>query len=304
MKIWCHRYALKSRDGKRPARVGALLKIEWVMNQVGYSDLHPWPEFGEPELDAHLESVAKLQFTPLADISVEFNYLDRDFRLRNRNAFAGLILPRAHRLSFDWRDLDLPALSALQRQGFTHLKVKMGRDLKAESEFLVNMAYATTLMWRIDMNGRLSADEFTAWWQALDPAVRKRVDFVEDPIGEGRLKIGGPWARDWTDVSPALIRVLKPVREKLTELSSFNRVIFTHGLDHSFGQACALWTASRYYADHPKRLEVCGLASPGIYEADEFSRVWDCPGPRLKPPPGLGFGFDDVLGSVKWEQIL
>jgi len=43
MKIWIHRYELKPREAKMKARHGVLVKSEWAVGQIGFSDLHPWP---------------------------------------------------------------------------------------------------------------------------------------------------------------------------------------------------------------------------------------------------------------------
>jgi len=278
--------------------------VLWATHQVGYSDLHPWTEFGEEPLSHHLDSLMKIQFSPLAEASMELNYIDREYRLLKRNAFLGMILPRTHRLVTEIDTLDSATLLDWDEQGFSHIKLKMGNDLRKETQLLVQLALSSPMLWRLDFNGKLNVEEFTNWWNSLDPAVRARVDFVEDPVGKGQLKIAGPWANDWAEQKNARIRVLKPARESTDDVLMSERVIFTHGLDHPLGQAAALWIAGRYYAQHPKRIEVCGLGATDLYEPDHFSRSWYCPGPRMRPTTGTGFGFDEILESLKWEQIL
>jgi O-succinylbenzoate synthase len=305
MKIWVHPYKLEARHPKVVPRIGALLKVEWALHQVGYSDLHPWPEFGEQPLDVHLESLAAIDFTKLAEISMEFNYIDREYRLLKRNAFLGLILPRCHKLVYEVDRLEASTCHQWAKQGFSHIKVKMGDQLQAETAAFLQLAMSTDLMWRIDFNGKLTSEQFLSWWRGLDESVRARIDFIEDPVGvEEHLKIAGPWANDWRKQKTARIRVVKPAREAADQLAAYDRMVFTHGLDHSFGQACAAWSAGRFYAEHPKMNEVCGLAAARIYADDEFSKAWFCEGPRLKPTPGTGFGFDEILESLKWERIL
>jgi O-succinylbenzoate synthase len=304
MKIWTHRYELKPREAKMTPRQGALLKVEWAVGQVGYSDLHPWPEFGEPGLDAQIDSVVKFKFTPLVENSMEFNYWDREYRLLKRNAFLGLILPRSHRLVFDLEALKAEQMQEWSRMGFTHIKVKMGRNLKTETEALVQFAYSTSMLWRLDFNGRIPEEEFLIWWQGLDPSVKARLDFIEDPLAIGDLKIEGPWANDWKKQSRAQIRIVKPARETDEDTAHFPRIVFTHSLDHALGQACSLWSAARYYMRHPKRTEVCGLAATDFFEADSFAEAWNCAGPRMLPTEGTGFGFDEILAGLTWERIL
>ncbi|MGE0529137.1 MAG: hypothetical protein AB7G93_11095 [Bdellovibrionales bacterium] len=305
MKIWVHLYRLTPTVKSLKPRDGALLKVEWAVGQVGYSDLHPWPEFGEPSLEEQLQSLAYLKLTPLAEKSLEFNYQDREYRLLKRSAFLGLILPRSHRLILNLTSLDTLQLNEWQSAGYTHLKVKMGKDLKRETETLTQLALASPLQWRIDLNGRLETGRFLEWWKSLEPTVRARVDFIEDPVKNGEtLPEAGPWATDWVSLKNAGIRVVKAARDNADQLMSYDRVIFTHGMDHPLGQACAAWAASKFYARYPKKTEICGLADPDVYEPNLFSEVWRCPGPRLKPTPGMGFGFDEQLEAVAWERIL
>lgn len=304
MKIWIHRYQLTPKISGLKPREGALVKAEWAIGQTGYSDLHPWPEFGEPALDKHVESFVSMNLTPLAENSLEFNYIDREYRLNKKNAFSGLIIPRSHKLIMDVHELDPSRLQEIQKAGFTHIKVKMGAELRGETEQLTQLAFATNLLWRIDFNGRLKENELTEWWNSLDASVKSRIDLIEDPLNDGVVKEQGPWANDWRIQKAASIRIIKPAREDMEELAIYSRVIFTHGMDHIFGQACAAWAAARYYASHPKKLDVCGLSNPGIYEPDEFSKAWFCDGPRLKPTVGMGFGFDQQLESLPWQKVL
>jgi o-succinylbenzoate synthase len=304
MKIWIHRYELKPREAKAKPRQGVLIKTEWASHQVGYSDLHPWPEFGEPELDEHIRSLHDLKFTSLVENSMEFNYWDREYRLLKRNAFLGLSLPRSHRLVFDLDELNEEQLREWHREGFTHIKVKLGRSLKTETDTLVHMAYATPLMWRVDFNGRITEPDFMKWWTTLDNSVKAKIDFIEDPLNSGDLKVEGPWANDWKVQSRAQIRIVKPARETDEELARYARIVFTHSLDHTLGQACAAWVAAKFYTQHPKKREVCGLANTDFFEPNEFSQSWNCEGPRMKPTEGTGFGFDKLLADLQWERLL
>ena len=303
MKIWAHRYTLKPRWQDRPERQGALLRVQWAPHQFGYSDLHPWTEYGEKPLDAHLEGVSTLDLSALAEISLEFSYVDAEYRRLNRNAFLGMVLPRSHALVQDVRLLTKAFIDECKAAGHTHIKMKMGDDLPAETKVLQQFASAGDFLWRLDFNGKLNVAQFTDWWESLDTALKARVDFVEDPVREGRLETRGPWANDWFLQEGASIRVVKPAREETEDLSSYRRVVFTHSLDHPIGQAAAAWSAAKHYTHHPKVMEVCGLTAPLMYEPNAFSQAWSCAGPRLKPTPGTGFGFNELLESIKWERL-
>ena len=304
MKIWTSPYELAHKSKAKKPRRGALLKVEWAIGQVGYSDLHPWPEFNEPELEQHIESLKKLQFTPLVENSLEFNYIDREYRLLKQNAFTGMILPRAHKLVSDVRKLALPTVQDWAKQGFSHLKIKIGTDLQAETDAFLKLARGTNVQWRLDFNGKLKEEEFVEWWERLEFVVKTRVDFIEDPIGQGELKISGPWANDWLKQKQGRIRIIKVAREPIEDLAQYDRIVFTHGMDHPFAQAYTLWAAGRFYSQHPKKTEVCGLAAPDFYEQNAFSSEWSCEGPRMKATTGTGFGFDQILESQSWQQVL
>ncbi len=303
MKIWVHGYQLTPRAAGMATRKGALLKVEWASGQIGFSDLHPWPEFGEPPLDVHLEALSTMTFTRLAEVSLEFNYIDREFRLLKRNAFLGLIIPRSHKLVVDINSIDDREMAAWEKEGYSHIKVKMGANLAVETNSLLQHIYSSHLSWRLDFNGALTVGEFVDWWNKLDPDVKKRIDYVEDPVKEGDLKMEGPWATDWYKNSRAKIRVIKPAREGIDEVGSFNRIVFTHGMDHTLGQACAAWTAGKFYAAHPRKVEVCGMNGGHVFAADDFSNAWVNAGPRMRPTMGMGFGFDEILESLKWERL-
>lgn len=304
MKIWTHSYELKSLHSNFKSRTGVLLKVEWALNQIGYSDLHPWPEFGEEPLDTHLEKLSRFEFTKLSEISLEFNFIDRELRHLRRNAFAGLIIPRSHRLIEDLPSVRFESLKEWQQQGFTHVKAKVGRDLKSELRALKDLIPATPFQWRLDFNGRLEAAEFTSWWSEIPEDLKRRIDFVEDPVSHEKLGLHGPWADDWRRLPGASVRVIKPTRETVDDVSAYARIVFTHSLDHPLGQVCAAWTASKYYWLHPKRTEVCGLGMNEIYEPNGFSKLWPSQGPRLKPTPGFGLGFDEILESIAWQRLV
>jgi O-succinylbenzoate synthase len=284
MKIWIHRYVHNLHGG-------SLVRVQWANGTLGFSDLHPWPEFGEQNLDFHLRSLRTGQLTSLAKNSLRFNQIDADLRAVGKSAFEGLVLPRAHKLVRDIRSLNPMLLVEWQKAGFTHLKIKMGDALPEETAVLTRLAKASSFKWRIDFNGKLSAGVFGEWWTALDPEFKIKVDFIEDPTSGEQVVVAGPWANDWYKQKSARIGIVKPARESVDDLPLYDRLIFTHSLDHPIAQACAVWTAARYFATHPNKVEVCGLS--GVIE-----------GPQMMAIPGTGFGYDEILRDMEWEQVL
>lgn len=306
MKLWAHRYQLVPSLKNLGPREGALLKVDWGGGRVGYSDLHPWSEFGEASLEAQLIALSEKKLNRLIETSLEFSYIDGEYRRRNRNAFLGLALPLSHKLVLNLMETTSEQVRAWEVDGFTHVKLKMGKDLLQETAQLFALSEGSQVRWRIDFNARLSAAEAEAWWRSLDSELQARVDFIEDPSGDGGALGNGPWADDWLESFASRVRVIKPARESSEGdfWQDYDRVVFTHSLDHPLAQAAALWSAARFYRKHPALADVCGLADPGNYQPNDFSRAWSCAGPRLKPTEGVGFGFDQLLGSLRWERVL
>jgi hypothetical protein len=46
-----------------------------------------------------------------------------------------------------------------------------------------------------------------------------------------------------------------------------------------------------------------GLQATGLYTPDEFSEQIQARGPQTLPPPGTGFGFDDLLSKLPWASL-
>ena len=303
MNVSYSMYELSPRTGLANVREGALLKIEFEPGHVGYADLHPLPEFGDDPVDVHLDALAEDELSDLVKRALRFAGEDARLRAMNRNAFLGLALPRAHRLITSLAHVRAADLRRIVAEGYTHAKLKVGRDLAFEAKCLSEWTKLVPLKWRLDFNGRTSVGEFADWWRELPEVVRARVDFVEDPCA-GQLNITGPWADDWAYQDRAKIRIVKPARENVDEVGGYPRVVFTHSLDHVFGRACALWEAARFYRDFPILTEVCGLGATDAFKPDAFSRAWPLEGPRLRPTTGPGFGFGELLTELKWRTLL
>ena len=302
MRVSFHDYELRPRAGLMGVRQGALLRVDWSAGRVGFADLHPWPEFGDTPLESHLEDLPRGELSPLVERALIFARVDAELRRQGRNAFLGLALPTSHRLVTNLIDVNEAQLAAWRDEGFTSVKVKLGRNLVEETERLKRLSLSSNVRWRLDFNGRPSVPEFTTWWRALSPRVRASIDFVEDPCA-GELSIRGPWADDWSAQPAAEVRVVKPAREDVADVGPYRRIVFTHALDHTFGRACALWSAARHYQTHPHLREAGGLASFDAYQPDAFSVAWPNPGPRLVPTTGPGFGFGELLRELTWKSL-
>lgn len=188
MRLWFSLYTLEPRTTLSSrvgavAREGALLKVE-TDHGVGYADLHPWPELGDEPIEVQLEKLESGQTTSLSARSLKLAALDAEARSKKISAFAGLTVPASHFLITDITKVKPVAVSELVRRGFTHVKVKLGRDLEVERQRwaeLASLAEARDVTWRFDLNGTASFAEVREFARRLSEDLKEKIEFVEDP---------------------------------------------------------------------------------------------------------------------------
>ncbi len=288
--IFVHRYTLRSKKPLnaltgRLEHEGALVRIG-----DGVGALQPWPEFGDLPLERQLRILAQGGFTSHLERLRVCCKLDGAARRQQRSEFRDFVPPPSHVYEPDAARI---------------VKVKCGTDVKKEAARLRDTP-AKKL--RVDFNGQLSAGDFAQFIEALDAATAARIDFVEDPVNApqhvwDRLQKRAPFdfASDRHPV-PARVRVLKPACDSLRV--SGGRVVFTSYMDHPVGQLFAAREAAAFYSANPHLAEVCGLASHGLFEPDEFlERMKTDAEGRLQPVEGTGFGFDDLLEKLPWQRV-
>ena len=339
MNIWTHHYTLQpGSDPTRAARgprQGALLRVEFDDNSIGYADLHPWEEFRHAPLTDHLASLRTDQPTPLANLALRHARTDAAARRAGLSLFDGLPEVRSHALFTDWVAAPRSAFEQCASEGYAAAKLKIGRDPQREAEAL-NALGELPLRWRLDANAQ-GRDERPA--RPLDPVrtsgplvptqflarlpadTRANIEFLEDPMPyDGaawselaeREKI--PLALDWElPATPppwpgAQILVIKPASQDAFPLAlaaahSGMQIVVTHSMDHPLGQSVALWTAMRLRQRHGDVVLDGGLQANGLYQPDTFSEQIQTRGPQTAPPPGTGFGFDQLLERIPWKSL-
>lgn len=230
------RQALNARSAAT-LREGALLK--W---NGGFADLHPWPEFGDAPLKVQLDTLARGGTTPLLARAKAVARLDGEARRAGRSLFAGLEVPRSHKL---WLSAELPDFEQLRAQGFEHLKLKVSGDSDAEVARLIRLAErlngadgsksaakvdaaagtqpaggrvhpATGFRIRLDFNGLASEDEFTKFFSRLPSSLLDALDFVEDPLDTWNSEVWTRIARRF-DIRLALDSATVPARAAFEE---------------------------------------------------------------------------------------
>jgi O-succinylbenzoate synthase len=292
MKLAFSLYKLK---GKPPFkdREGALLRIEFEGGKLGYGDIHPWLELGDKPLNEQVALLQKGVFTPLTTRSLYFAKMDAEARAQNKYLFDDVQIPESHKLVLS-PDEPIP-------QTFTTVKIKTDPStdlIKIISKLPMHLKI------RIDFNNKHTFESFSRWI----PTIKEfwnRIDFIEDPFPYHKEQwdaIPVPVAGDFQQ-ERGKIAVVKPAVEDYTRFLQSEKVIITSYLDHPFGQMCAAYTAAKMKKMHPNKLGVCGLLSHTAYETNAFSERLQNNGPFLSvPSSGTGFGFDDILKGMKWND--
>lgn len=324
MKIWTHLYAL--HPGSDPVRAargprrGALVKIQCDDGATGYGDLHPWIEFGHSALEDHLASLASEKPTSLAEITLRHARTDASARHAGVSLFDGLPEIRSHALFTNWAASSRAAFEQCAAEGYDAIKLKIGRDPERAIKALNTLA-DLPLRWRLDANGGFAEIEtLTRFITRLAPALRANIEFIEDPCDYDPAAWSGflervPLALDWKrppEPPPwpgARMIVIKPASQDAFPLAAAAvragmEIVVTHSMDHPLGQAAALWTAMRLRKMYGRSVRDGGLQAEGLYQPDDFSAQLRIRGPLALPPPGTGFGFDELLAVLLWVPLV
>lgn len=310
------RYRIKSRgflnaiSGRREFE-GALIRVG-----EGYGCIHPWPELGDPSLDKCLADLQGERRWPIVRRALRCAEYDEAARTRDESLFEEMEVPQNHATITDAR---LPEIENAAALGFTHIKLKGGRDLAKESAFLETAASAFPhLKWRIDFNEALTPGQAASFLLDLSEKTRAAIDFAEDPCPFSETSWPDLFLRTRVklaidrEAAPhragAQVTVIKPAIDEpwlLAEaaIGHGQRVILTSYMDHPFGQAFAAWEAARLELQFPGLTGICGLQTHHLFEPDAFTEMLGPWTPAFTPPPGTGLGFDDLLDALPWTRL-
>ena len=310
-----------ARAARGPRR-GALIKVEFDQGDTGYADLHPWEEFGHPPLETHLASLTSERPTHLASLALRHARTDAAARRAGLSLFEGLPEVRSHALFTDWTTAPRATFEQCAGEGYTAAKLKIGRDPEGEAKALNRLA-DLRLRWRLDANASLTTggEPIEVFHTTLLPSIRRNIEFLEDPFPYSASAWSAfterenvPLAIDWElPSSPppwpgAQILVIKPSSQDAFPLAlaaahAGMELVVTHSMDHPLGQSVALWTAMRLRQRHGELLRDGGLQAVDLYAPNKFSDQIQTCGPQTIPPPGTGFGFDELLAKLPWTLL-
>lgn len=319
MKIECSPYLLEAQEplnhrSSELARRGALLKVYFPDGLIGYADCHPWPEFGDRPLLDQLKLLGQGVYTPLMKCSLQMAHLDAEARAEKRHLLTGCQVPSSHYLISNLLQVSENQLKQLQEEGYTHLKLKLGRRLEEETKALIHLFSQFPFKLRLDFNEGLDEKQLIEFLNKIEP-IRESIDFIEDPFPFDPIK----WKHIQNTFQVALAcdqyvslalkypgsaarLIVKPAIHPhgwIQELPS-DQVVITSYLDHPLGQMSAAYIASQLKSNsnHP-----AGLLSHRSYKMNPFSQWLTWKGTHFSPSPGTGFGFDEELAQLNWRPL-
>ena len=314
--IWISPYRLRARGflnavSKRREFEGVLIRAG-----AGYGCIHPWPELGDPALEKCIEDLRGRRFWPIVRRAMRCAEFDNAARSAEESLFEEMEVPQSHATLVK---ADAVEVEAAVAAGFSTMKMKTGRDVANEADFLEAMVAAhPALKWRLDFNESMDVKESDDFLTRLSSNVRKAIDFIEDicPYSEAawqelRKKHRLPLAVD-RESGPlskaAQVMVIKPAVDEpflLAEAAAMNgqAVVMTSYMDHPLGQAFAAWEAARTELLFPGLVKICGLQTHHLFEKNTFTEALGEWKPEFKVPDGTGLGFDEQLSALEWVKL-
>ncbi len=296
-----------ARESSR--RRGWLLRCQFSTDLVGYSDFHPLAIKDDPErlLKDALSGNPGLQFQQ----SLSLAHLDANARQANKSLLDGLTAPLSHALVRDVLLLKETHLKNFYDQGFRILKLKLGRDLKAEQEALSQLRTAIAnlgLRLRLDFNASNSLATWSEWEMWLKTHLQDSIDFVEDPVpwdselwssSKLPLALDLEWHQAQDAKKDFLNRIIwKPALGLGFDEKDSSRCVVTHIMDHPLGQLGAV-----YWALKNNIHSIGGYLNGEQKDSLGFFEEMKSDGPQLKFPSGTGWGFNERLSALKWQSL-
>ncbi|KAB8031033.1 hypothetical protein [Fluviispira multicolorata] len=314
-------------------RMGFLLKVDYKDIGIGYADCFAFPELGDSPISEQISYLKNKKLTRNLRKSLIFSRIDAIYRGKNLNAFNNLNLPKNHWTVSDISSLTIKDLFNLKENNFCFLKLKFGRNLQNEINFIKENYFflkELNLKFRIDFNSSLTFENAIFFFSSLQKYV-DIFDFIEDPIPFQceswnlllkhfpllKLALDNNSLEHLEDLTlneqKKCVRnlIIKPAQQYLNNsydnsfFSKLDKVIFTSYMDHPLGQVCALYEAANFYSHFPKSQGSCGFLTHFLYVENAYSECLMIENTRLIPSSkGTGFGFNHLLEKENWRNII
>lgn len=317
--VYVHRYTLRSHTALNSASMRREFHGALIKTGEGHGCIHPWPEFGDADIDEQLRLLAAGAPSPLAISALWCAEIDGEARRAGVSLFEGLRIPQSH-YSWSFGHDTAPQLQRVLEEKWPAIKAKGFANWGETLRFLDCVAKAgetTGLKLRVDFNGCLDRHDFDKFCELLPLRVFRHLDLIEDPVPYDavlwrrfherwgvRLALDKGW-RQAVDGFDAV--VVKPSRRDWLEVAAkfpSQPLVLTSAMDHGLGQMFAAYQAALALHEMPSRVSHCGLATQHLFERDEFFEQITAPGGALTLDRwGTGLGFDDTLAHLPWKRL-
>ena len=318
--IYVHRYRLVTKSPansitKRTEYEGALVRLG-----PGFACIHPWSELGDLSLDEQLDLLADGRAdTDLLKCALICATMDGVAREQNSSLFHDIDVPESHWLWNPDED-EVRQVESVKELGIGAVKVKCNGERGGIRvlEQIARLAQESVAI-RIDLNGVLDSETFGPWWEQVPKSVKKRVEFIEDPMrydglewSDAASRYNIDFALDRAGSSEPVNggfhwRVIKPavdLEETWQASSDTTGFVFTSYMDHPFGQVFAAYQAAKAERECHGEFGLAGLISHTRFETNAFSEALGIEeGGRLMVPGGPGLGFGDLLETLDWKKL-
>lgn len=295
LQLWVHYYALKRKvkpnavttaDSQR----GALIKIQDEEGHEGFSDLCPWPSFGDPTLDEELASQG-----PLYQRAIDLALLDLEAR-KNKKVLVSAAPVKNNILISDFRDLK----DDFDFSNVT-VKIKGNEHVYDFAKFLVENIRRFKKI-RIDYNNCISEFLFSEFIHLLSEEALNKIEYIEDPFFfhrdqwneySAKVKLMLDWKQAEEQIWPS--RVWKPTREDKLQTQDFS---ITSAMEHPVGVVHGLHFAQKY----PDKTH--GFLTLAQYEETEFNQAFKIQNDQITyQADGYGIGFTSILNKLNWIPV-
>lgn len=295
LQLWVYYYALKRKIKPNAVTVmstqrGALIKIQDEEGNEGFSDLCPWPDFGDSTLDEELASQG-----PLYQRAMDLALLDLSAR-KDKKVLVTAEPVRNNILISDFRDLK----GDFDFSNVT-VKIKGNEHVYDFAKFLVENASRFKTI-RIDFNNCISEFLFSEFIHLLSEDALKKIEYIEDPFffhsdqwkqHSAKVKLMLDWKQAEEQNWPN--RIWKPSREDKMQAQEFS---LTSSMEHPVGLAHGLHFAQKY----PNKTH--GFLTLSQYEDSEFNQPFTVKGDQLiYQADGYGIGFTTLLNKLNWVPV-
>lgn len=316
-----------ANPSKATSRKGFLIRLQDRDDQFGYSDLMPWPEFGEPNYAVFLSQLNTLKdlegnkfqssleaVHPVLRIAVQNAKLDLQSR-KHQDFLAHEISEVENNALLGQTELSSANIAA---PSTAVVKLKLGPDYQQVLKSLTLNEWVREKLFRFDFNACLSFAEARLAVKWIQEHFKNRIQYIEDPCKFDfevwrELNDILPLAADWQFQidQPFCYQyvIIKPARQDWKGMAQFcqqNELKFTvtSSMDHSIGILWSLRVAAELKLKFPGLAQVAGCDTTRQYQQDlPMNPVLVSSAGQVRFNSQDKLNIENFLASIDWIKV-